>query len=218
MVTAEEIASIAVFADLGPSARERVARAAADVTLVPGEFAAQEGEERALFALLEGSIEAVKTVDGVERVVGGRRPGEIFGEVPITLGTLFPVGFRAAERSRVLRLGPQDYHAAAAVCPEIGRAVGALAAHRISGPAGLQGIAADAPPARVLLVGERVDPAGAQLRHFLDRNQVSFVWLRPDKPDAEAQWDGPLPDANDWPVVRVIGGKTVVRPQLRRVA
>src|SRR5436305_10221072 len=102
MVTAEEILSIEVFADLDESARERVARAAADVTLVPGEFAAQEGEERALFALLEGSIEAVKTVDGVERVVGSRRPGEIFGEVPITLGTPVPFGFRAAAPARAL--------------------------------------------------------------------------------------------------------------------
>src|SRR3954471_20846417 len=84
----------------------------------------------------------------VTSVVGERRPGEIFGEVPITLGTLFPVGFRAADRSRVLRLGPQDCHAAVAACPEIGTAVGALAAHRIGGPGGLQGIAADAPPAR----------------------------------------------------------------------
>ena len=52
--------------------------------------------ERALFALLEGRIEAIKLVDGIERVVGERRPGDIFGEVPITLGTVFPVGFRAA--------------------------------------------------------------------------------------------------------------------------
>jgi thioredoxin reductase (NADPH) len=218
MVTPEEVASVGVFSELSPGDRERLARAAADVTLLPGEYAVQEGEERALFALLEGSIEAVKTVDGIERVVGTRRPGEIFGEVPITLGTLFPVGFRAAERSRVLRLGPQDYHAVAARSPEVGRAVGALAADRISGPRGLQGIAADAPPPRALLVGDRLDPACSQLRQFLDRNQVSFVWVRPGDPDAETQWGGPPPEAGDCPVVRVIGGKTVVRPQLRRVA
>jgi thioredoxin reductase (NADPH) len=218
MVTPEEVGSVRIFSHLGLGDRERLARAAADVTLLPGEYAAQEGEERALFALLEGSIEAVKTVDGVERVVGRRRPGDIFGEVPITLGTLFPVGFRAAERSRVLRLGPQDYHAVAARAPEVGRAVGALAADRITGPRGLQGIAADAPPPRALLVGDRLDPACSQLRLFLDRNQVSFVWLRPDDPDAVTQWGGPLPEGGDCPVVRVIGGKTVVRPQLRRVA
>src|SRR3954454_20890305 len=113
MVTAAEVRSIDVFSHLDPGDCERLARAAADVTLLAGEYAAQGGEERALFALLEGSIEAVKTVDGVERVVGTRRPGEVFGEVPITLGTLFPVGFRAAERSRVLCLRPQDYHAVA---------------------------------------------------------------------------------------------------------
>jgi thioredoxin reductase (NADPH) len=218
MVTAEEVASIDVFSGLSPADRERLARAAADVILLPGEYAAQEGEERALFALLEGAIEAVKTVDGVERVVGKRLPGDVFGEVPITLGTLFPVGFRAAERSRVLRVGPQEYHTVAAAAPEVGRAVGTLAADRMSGPRGLQGIAADAPPPRALVVAERFDPDCAQLRHFLDRNQVSFVWLQPGDADAEARWGGPLPDASDCPVVRVIGGKTVVRPQLRRVA
>src|SRR3954447_15875371 len=218
MVTAEEVASVGVFSSLDVGDRERLARAAADVTLLPGEFAAQEGEERALFALLEGSIEAVKTVDGVERVVGRRRPGEVFGEVPVTLGTLFPVGFRAAERSRVLRLGPQDYHALAAVAPEVARAVGALAADRISGPRGLQGLAADPQPPRALVVGERLDPACTQLRHFLDRNQVSFAWLQPGEADGEARWGGPLPDARDCPVVRVIGGRAVVQPQVRRVA
>jgi CRP-like cAMP-binding protein len=99
MVSAEEIGSVAVFAGLSTDERERLSRVAADIALVPGEYAAHEGDERAIFALLEGRIEAVKAVDGVERVVGERHPGDIFGEVPIVLGTVFPVGFRAAERS-----------------------------------------------------------------------------------------------------------------------
>ena len=68
---------------------------------------------RALFAVLDGRIEPVKTVDGIDRVVGQRNPGDNFGEVPIALGTGFPVGFRAAVASRVLRLEPRDYHALA---------------------------------------------------------------------------------------------------------
>ena len=64
--------------------------------------------------MLEGRIEAVKLVDGMGRVVGERKPGEIFGEVPIALGTVFPVGFRAAEPSRIMRLEPHDFHALAA--------------------------------------------------------------------------------------------------------
>ena len=35
--------------------------------------------------------------------------------------------------------------------------------------------------------------------------------------DAE-QWSGALPAEGDLPAVRVVNGKTVVRPQLRRVA
>src|SRR5438876_11592693 len=106
MVTADDVRRVRVFADLGGPACERLSRAAADISLLPGEYAAHEGDERALFALLEGRIEAVKVVDGIERVVGERRPGDIFGEVPIVLGTGFPVGFRAADRSRVMRVQP----------------------------------------------------------------------------------------------------------------
>jgi CRP-like cAMP-binding protein len=101
MVTAEEIGSIAIFAGLDEADRERLARAAADIALAPGEYAAHEGGERALFAVLDGRIEAVKLVDGIQRVVGERGVGDIIGEVPIALGTVFPVGFRAAEKTRI---------------------------------------------------------------------------------------------------------------------
>ena len=100
MVTADEIAGVRIFAGLDPADRERLARASADITLSSGEYAANPGDERALFALLEGRIEAVKIEDGIETVVGERNPGDVFGEVPITLGTVFPVGFRAAAESR----------------------------------------------------------------------------------------------------------------------
>jgi thioredoxin reductase (NADPH) len=218
MVTAEEVAGITIFAALGPAERERLARAAADISLVAGEYAASRGEERALFGLIDGRIEAVQLVDGIERVVGERRPGDVFGEVPITLGTVFPVGFRAAEPSRVLRLEPHDYHAVAAAAPDVAQEVGRLAAHRIGGTHGLSGLAAQPPPPRAIVVGHRWDASCARLRRFLDRNQVTFTWVTPDAPDAAEQWGGPLPADEDCPTVRVVDGKTVVRPQLRRVA
>jgi thioredoxin reductase (NADPH) len=118
----------------------------------------------------------------------------------------------------VVRIEPHDYHGVAAVAPSVAKAVGALANHRMTGPRGLQGIAAEPPPPRVVIVGHRWDPACAQLRHFLERNQVSFLWLQLDAPDAVEQWGGSLPPKGDCPVIRVLGGKTVVRPQLRRVA
>jgi len=218
MVTAEEIGRIEIFAGLDKAQRERLARAAADITLIPGEFAAQEGSERALFGLLEGRIEAVKTVDGIERIVGERKPGDVCGEVPITLGSLFPVGFRAAEPSRVLRIDPADYHAVAAAAPDVAKAVGALAAHRIGGPGGLQGLAAAPPAPRAIVVGNRFEESSGELRRFLDRNQISYRWIAPGAPEAGEAWGGPVPSRADQPALKIVGGKTVVRPTLRRVA
>jgi thioredoxin reductase (NADPH) len=218
VVTAEEIERVSLFAGLEAGECARLARAAADVTLAAGEYAAHEGDDRALFAVLKGRIEAVKHVDGIERVVGERHVGDIFGEVPIALGTVFPVGFRAAENSRVMRLEPHDYHAVASHVPDVSKQVGRLAAHRMGGTRGLQGLAADPPPPRAIVLGHRLDAACRQLRHFLDRNQITFEWLVPGEPGSAEGWDGPLPAEPDLPAIRVIGGKTVVRPHMRRVA
>jgi thioredoxin reductase (NADPH) len=217
VLTPEEIGRVGLFAGLDEAQLEQLSRAAADVSLVTGEYAAHEGADRALFAVIEGKIEPVRLVDGIERVLGVRNPGEIFGEVPIQLGTVFPVGFRAAEPSRVMRLEPRDYHAIAALVPEVGEGVGRLAAHRMSGPRGLQGIA-DPPPPRAIVMGHRMDPACAELRRFLDRNNVSFKWATPEDDDAHEVWEGGLPQEADLPAVRLLDGKTVVRPRLRRVA
>jgi len=218
LVTADEIARVPVFAALDPAACAQLSRAAADVSLMPGEYAAHEGDERALFALLDGRVEVTKLVDGIERVIGERHVGDVMGEVPIALGTVFPVGFRAAEASRVMRVEPHDYHAVVALQPDVGKKIGRLAADRMGGSRGLQGIAAEPPPPRAIVVGHRWDASCAELRRFLDRNQITFTWLQPDDPDAAEQWGGPLPPPDDCPVIRVVDGKTVVRPQLRRVA
>ncbi|MCR6679240.1 hypothetical protein NVV43_27625, partial [Escherichia marmotae] len=57
-----------------------------------------------------------------------------------------------------------------------------------------------------------------ELRHFLDRNQISFRWISPDTPEAAEDWGGPVPAADDSPAIRKIDGKTVIRPEPRRVA
>jgi thioredoxin reductase (NADPH) len=218
MVIPEEVGLVPLFAGLDESQRERLSRAAADISLASGEYAAPQGSEAALFAVLDGRIEAVQRAEGVERVVGARHPGEIFGEVPITLGTVFPVGFRAAVPARVMRIEPRDYHAIASTSPDVAKEVGRLASHRMSGQGGLQGLAADPPAARAIVVGHRLDPACSELRRFLARNQVIFEWLSPDTPARLERWDGALPAEADMPAIRVVGGKTVIRPQLRRVA
>jgi thioredoxin reductase (NADPH) len=218
MVTAEEIGRFEVFAMLDPADCERLSRVAADISLSPGEYAVHEGDERALFGVLGGRMEVVSVSDGVEHVIGERRPGDVFGEMSIALGMRHPAGLRAAEVSRVLRIEPHDYHAVAAVAPEVGKRVGLLASNRISGPRGWQARVSAPAPARAIVLGHRWDAACAKLRRFLDRNQVRFTWLQPDVPADVEQWSGALPTEGDYPAIRVVNGKTVVRPQLRRVA
>jgi thioredoxin reductase (NADPH) len=218
MLTPEEVQSLALFTTLDLELCERIARVAADVTLSAGEFAVHEGDDPALFAVLAGHLEAVRLVDGQERVIGERFPGEAFGEISLTLGTGHPAGLRADGEARVLRLEARDYHELAAAAPRIATAVGARAQERLAGPRGLLAIAAEAPPPRALVVGDRWDPACAEVRRFLDRNQISFRWITHETPEAEEAWGGPLPEEGDCPTLRVVGGKVVVRPTLRRVA
>src|SRR4029453_15935283 len=122
MVTPDEIGEVTIFAGLDAAARERLSRVAADISLVPGEgavpgggargwfgvleWAVAEGGNRVLFAVLEGPLEVVKLIDGIERLIGERNPGDICGEIPITLGTAFPAGFRATVPSGVVRIEP----------------------------------------------------------------------------------------------------------------
>jgi thioredoxin reductase (NADPH) len=218
MLTPDDIGRVAVFESLEPADRERLCRVAADISLGPGEYAVHEGDEPALFGLLEGRIEAVKLVDGIERVIGERKPGDVLGEISITLGLPHPAGFRAAEASRAFRIEPNEYHAVAAAVPDVAKRIGLLASNRITGPRGLQSLVSESAPYRAIVLGHRWDPACSELRRFLDRNQIRFKWLQPDVPEEAEEWWDALPTEGDYPTIRVVDGKTVVRPSPRRVA
>src|SRR6476620_9600919 len=131
MLTIDDVAAIPLFSALPATELERLARTSADVHLSAGEFAVHEGGEPALFAVLSGKIEVVKMIDGIERTLGWRIPGTIFGEVPIAFGTVFVGGYRAAEPSRVFRVDPKHYYAIAATSPEVVAKIGALARERM---------------------------------------------------------------------------------------
>jgi thioredoxin reductase (NADPH) len=220
VVTADEIGRVEVFADLEPDERDRLARVVADIALTPGESAVHEGDAQALFGVLEGRLEVIRRVDGVDTVVGERKPGDLFGEMTVAFGLAYPAGlsFRAVEAARVFRIDLADYEELAAEAPQVADRVGALANYRLSGAKGLQARASAPSPFRAIVLGHRWDPACTELRRFLDRNQIRFRWLQPDVPAEAEQWSGALPDEGDYPAIRAANGKSFVRPQLRRVA
>jgi thioredoxin reductase (NADPH) len=215
LLTVEELSAIPLLSSLDAAELERVAEHAADIHLAAGEYAVHEGDERALYFVLEGRIEVTKRIDGVERTIGWRTPPQFFGEVPITLGTPFPGAYRAAQPSRVIRLDARRYYKIAAASPEISVQVGAVARERIGG---LQGLAAKAPTAQVTLIGHRWDGACHDLRRFLARNQIAFDWMAPDAAELPARWPDLRLANHDCPTLRLADGTMLQRPHPREVA
>jgi thioredoxin reductase (NADPH) len=215
MLTLDEIRAIPLLSMLPDEQLEGLEQTSADIHLASGEFAVPEGGEPALFAVLSGKIEVVKTIDGVERSLGWRLPGSIFGEVPLALGCPFPAGYRASEPSRVMRVERLPYYAIAASSPDFAMKIGELARERLGG---LQALEAQPHKPRLTMVSPRWNTICADLRRFLDRNQVSFQWLTPDAPQLASQWEGPLPKEDQCPVVRLADGTVLHQPTAREVA
>ena len=105
MITAAELSAIPLFADLTPEQLAFLARAVEDIPLLPGEYAVHEGDERALFVVVDGRVDLTKEINGVDRVIGPRGPGEIYGEVPVMLSMNMPAGCVAVEASRLALVG-----------------------------------------------------------------------------------------------------------------
>jgi thioredoxin reductase (NADPH) len=215
MLTADELARVPLFAELPMDQIERLARSCPDIQLTAGEYAMHEGDDRALYIVLSGMLEVTKVMDGVTRVVGKRSPGQLLGEVPMTMGTPFLGGGRAVEPSRVMRIEPRQYYELAAACPSLAEQVNEKARERMGG---LQGLATEAPTAKMVLLGHRWDAQCHDLRRFLGRNQIAFDWVTPDAPDLALRWKGPALGEADWPAVRLADGTVMVKPPPRELA
>lgn len=216
MLTIDEIRAVPLFSTLATTELELLQNTSADIHLGAGEYAMHEGApDRVLFAVLSGKMEVVKLFDGVERTLGWRVAGTIFGEIPIAIGSPFYGGYRASEPSRLIRIDARQYFAIAAVSPEVFNKVSALARERIGG---MQGISAEQPKPMVTMFGDRWDPACAEMRRFLSRNQISFDSVTRDSPALATLWQGPLPKEGECPVLRLSDGKVLLRPKARDVA
>lgn len=216
MLTTDEIRTVPLFSTLATPELELLARTSADIRLGAGEYAVHEGDtERVLFAVLSGKMQVVKSFDGIERTLGWRVAGAIFGEIPVAIGSPFYGSYRASEPTRLMRLEARQYFAIAAAAPEISLKVSALARERIGG---MQGISAEAPKPLVTMFGDRWDPACGEMRRFLSRNQITFDWVTLDSPALPTLWQGPLPQEGECPVLRLADGKVLHKPTARDVA
>ncbi len=215
MITANDLRVVPIFADVEGDGAEHLIRRSADLHFQYGEYIAHEGDERALFAVLSGEVEITKTFDGVERVIGRRKPGEIFGEMSIALGTSYPASFRAVGDVRVMRIEPREFYAIAAVYPEVAARVGSLARQRVSW---LEELAATKPEPQAIVIGEPYDKPCRDLRSFLDRNGVSFEWLTPGNRETPDRVNGYSSIRGRFPAVSLQCGSLLLQPERREIA
>ena len=184
MVTIDELAKIPLFSTLGESELKYLASAVEDMRVLPGEYTDHEGGARALYAIVSGKVELTKVVNGVETVIAIRLPGEIAGEVPMTLSTPLPASMRAVEPSRVIKLDAKVFHTLAAMAPQISATVAAAALERMEM---LKKAASQPPVPQILLIGPSRDGAMHAIESFLHRNQISFESLEPGDPALAAR-------------------------------
>jgi thioredoxin reductase (NADPH) len=215
MFTIDELATIPLFSALEEKALEYLAGEVEDIHVMPGEYVAHENDARALAVVVEGKTELTKLVNGVEQVIGIRLPGELGGEVPMTLGTPLPASMRAVEPSRVLKMTVEVFHTLAAMAPEVSTAVGSAALERIEM---LKNATAQPLQPAMFVVGPRLDPGVHCCDSFLHRNQIPYERLNPDDPRAVARTGGDAAVAAPYPVVLLRDGTQLIAPTMRAVA
>src|SRR6478736_6474895 len=215
MFTIEELATIPLFSTLGEKELEYLAGAVEDVHLIPGEYVAHEGDGRFLAVVVEGKTELTKLVNGSEKVIGVRLPGELGGEVPMTLGTPLPASMRAVGPSRVLKLTVEDFYTLAAMAPQVSATVGAAAMERMEM---LKSATAHPVKSSMLVIGPRLDAGVHTCDSFLHRNQIPYEHLDPNDPVAVDRAGGGTTVAGPYPVVLLRDGTEIIAPTMRAVA
>jgi thioredoxin reductase (NADPH) len=213
--TVDELATIPLFSTLAQKELAYLAGAVEDIVLIAGEYVAHEGEGRFLAVVVEGKTELTKLVNGVEEVIGIRRPGELAFEIPMTLGTPLPASMRAAEPSRVLKLPVAVFHTLAAMAPKVSATVGAAALERMEM---LRNATAQPPKPAMFVIGPRLDAGVHGCDSFLHRNQIPYERLDPDDPAAAARTGGGAAVAAPYPVVVLRDGTQLIAPTMRVIA
>jgi len=209
MITSDTLARAPLFAKLDRETLDFLARNVADIHVMTGEYVVHEGDGRALYVVVEGLFEVTKLVDGIERVIAQRGPGEVFGEVPMTLGSLFLASLRAMEASRIVRLDVHGYHSLCVRAPEISAALGVIAQSRIDG---LQDVTSSPSEPELVVIGPHWNSGVHELLSFLSGNLVPYDWQTPEEAAETAT------EPTDYPIVRLPDGRALIAPSNRTVA
>ncbi len=215
MITAELLRSISLFADIPMHELHAIADRAADIDLRPGDWLVSEGEVAAFFGLISGKLEVLKGVGSESRHIAVYEPGETFGELPLLLDAPAVASVSALEHSRVFRLEPADFHGLVTDCVQLNARVVATMTQRV---AELGKLAIEATKVDVTIVGSRWDLECHDVREFLSRNHIAFVWLDPADEYNVARIPEDLRAASEYPVVIVPDGVRLVAPTMRELA
>jgi thioredoxin reductase (NADPH) len=215
VITVDELATIPLFSALAENELQYLAGSVEDIRLIPGEYVAHEGEGRFLAVVVEGKTELTKLVNGLEQVIGVRLPGELGGEIPMTLGTPLPASMRAVEPSRVLKVSVEVFHTLAAMAPQVSATVGAAALERLEM---LRNATAQPLEPAMFVIGPPLDQGVHAAESFLHRNQIPHDHLDPDDPAAVAHTGAGAAVTAPYPVVELRDGTRLIAPTMRVIA
>ncbi len=181
MITSADLAQIPLFAGVEEAERQRLARKAADIHLVPGEFLTREGEEPRFFLILEGELEVLKNIVGQWRELGRNKAGEFSGETPIFLGTPQIISLRALTPVRAVRFERQQLQELVRDSPSAAEIIFTTMTTRL-GMA--QEVARATPSSRAYITGSKYDKNCRAIRNFLAANRIQYNWKPTfDQPD-----------------------------------
>ncbi len=181
MITSADLAQIPLFAGVEEAERQRLARKAADIHLVPGDWLAREGEEPRFFVTLEGEFEVVKNIVGQHRVLGRNAAPDFSGETPIFLGTANLVSVRAVTTARAARFERQQLQELVRDSPSAAEIIFTTMTTRL-GMA--QEVARATPSSRAYVTGSKYDTTCRAIRNFLAANRIQYNWKPTfDQPD-----------------------------------
>jgi thioredoxin reductase (NADPH) len=204
MITSNDLMQIPLFADVEEVERQRLARKAADIRLVPGEFLVREGEEPRFFVILEGELEVLKNIVGQFRELGRNVAGEFSGETPIFMGVPQIVSVRALTPARAARFERQQLQELVRDSPSAAEIIFSTMSTRTRMA---QDMARATPSSRAYVIGSKYDSNCRAIRNFLAANRIQYNW----KPTFDEPENAKL-------TVEIDRSQMLVNPTVRQVA